>query len=90
MRHGRVTGNSITAHCFICRKDMKKQDKTNYVKTAFCYLDCKMPLCKADRSNEKWPMTCYYEHKCSTDNEIGCTDVSSRRRTFPKDKQLLL
>ena len=90
MRRGRATGNSITAHCFICRKYMKKQGTTNYVQTAFRCLDCKMPLCKADRTTEKRPMSCYYEHKCSEDSEIGCTDVSSRKRIFPKDKQLLL
>ena len=87
---GRATGNSITAHCFICRKYMKKEGKTNYVQTAFRCSDCKMPLCKADRSSEKRPMSCYFEHKFSEDSDIGCSDVTSRRRNFPKEKQLLL
>jgi hypothetical protein len=88
--YGRATGNSITAHCFICRKYMNQEGKTNYVQTAFRCSDCKMPLCKSDKSNEKWPMTCYFEHKCSEDSDIGCSDVTSRRRNFPKEKQLLL
>jgi hypothetical protein len=33
--HERATGNSITAHCFICRKYMKKEGKANYIQTAF-------------------------------------------------------
>jgi hypothetical protein len=51
--YGRATGNSITAHCFICRKYMNQEGKTNYVQTAFRCSDCKMPLCKSDKSNEK-------------------------------------
>ncbi len=44
IRYGRTTGNSITAHCYICRKYMKKAGKTNYVQTAFRCSDCKMPV----------------------------------------------
>lgn len=87
---GRETGNSITAHCYICRKYMKKAGTTNYVQTAFRCSDCKMPVCKTDRSNEKRPLSCYFEHKCSEDSEIGCTDLNSKRRTFPKHKRVLL
>jgi hypothetical protein len=75
---GRATGNSITAHCYICRKYMKKKGITSYVQTAFRCLDCKMPVCKADRSNDKRPLSCYFEHKCSEDREIGCTDLNSK------------
>jgi hypothetical protein len=82
---GRATGNSITANCYICRKYMKEAGKTNYVQTAFRCLDCKMPICKADRSNSSRTMTCYLEHKCSDDTEIGCSDVRCHRKTFPKN-----
>ena len=70
-KHGRATGNSITANCYICHKYMKKANATNYVQMAFHCSDCKMPVCKIDRSNERRPNSCYLEHKTSKDSIIG-------------------
>jgi hypothetical protein len=89
-KYRRASGNSITANCYICRKYMKTENATNYVQTAFRCIDCKMPVCKADRTNEQRPTSCYLEHKTSTDSDIGCMELCNKRRTFPKNKRVLL
>jgi hypothetical protein len=89
-KHRRAAGNSITANCYICHKYMKKANATNYVQTAFHCSDCKMPVCKIDRSNERRPMSFYFEHKSSKDSKIGCLELSSKHRMFPKEKRVLL
>jgi len=89
-KHRRAAGNSITANCYICHKYMKKANATNYVQTAFHCSDCKMPVCKTDRSNERRPNSCYLEHKTSKDSIIGWLELSSKRRTFPKERWVLL
>jgi len=89
-KHGRATGNSITSNCYICQKYMKKANVTKYVQTAFRCYNCKIPVCKTDRSNEQQPMPCYLEHKSSKDSKMGCLELDSKRRTFPEEKRVLL
>ncbi len=87
-KHNRGTGSSITANCFVRRKYIYDKDKANYVQTSFCCIDCKMPLCKADRRGNKRELTCYEEHRTSTDLTLGCNNVPKRHKKMRKDLQV--
>jgi hypothetical protein len=50
-RQGRNVGKSLHLNCYICRKYLTPMGDTEYVQTTLRYTDCKMPLCKKDRSN---------------------------------------
>jgi len=65
MMQGRNAGKSIHQNCFICRKYLTKEGDTEYNQTTFQCSDCKMPLCKKDRS-------CIEEHIKTTCEVVGC------------------
>lgn len=48
---GRNVGKSIHLNCFLCRKYLDSDGETIYRQTTFRCSECKMPLCKKDRSN---------------------------------------
>ena len=78
-KHGRTLGNSITANCYICHKYILKQGQTDYMQNV---------LCKADQSLGMQEMSCYLEHKSSTDPDIGCDMNNIKKgKTFRKEKQ---
>ena len=85
----RSKGGSITANCYICRKYIPREGANNYKTTSFCCKNCKMPLCMTDRSNSV-RMSCYNEHKTTTDPDLGCTQQCKRNYRFPKSKMLIL
>ena len=89
-KHKWISGSAITSNCFICHKYVMTEGETNYMKMCFCCIDCKMPLCLADRHSTKREMTCYQEHKSSTDLDIGCTSACKKGRIFPKTKQIFI
>ena len=89
-KHNWMKGSAIMANCFMCQKYIMEKNTTNYVKTTFCCLDCRMPLCLADWHSEKREMMCYQEHKSSTDTDIGCYTNCVRNRSFPKAKQVFI
>jgi hypothetical protein len=53
---GQATGNGITAHCYICRKYMKKKGITNYVQTAFHCSDCPCVRLIEAMTNDRFPV----------------------------------
>jgi hypothetical protein len=85
----RSKGGSITANCYICRKYIPREGANNYKTTSFCCKNCKMPLCMTDRSNSV-RMSCYNEHKTTTDPDLGCTQQCKRNYRFPKSKMIIL
>jgi hypothetical protein len=48
---GRNVGKSIHLNCFLCRKYLDSNVETTYRQTTFRCSECKIPLCKKDRSN---------------------------------------
>jgi hypothetical protein len=79
----------IGQNCYICRKYLKDDGSTRYNKTAHCCMDCKAPLCLVDRSTSRaGRMSCYMEHKTSSDPDIGCTSICKHNAAFPKSKQV--
>lgn len=85
----RLKGRVIGQNCYICRKYLKEDGSTRYNKTAHCCMDCKAPLCLVDRSTSRaGRMSCYMEHKTSSDPDIGCTSICKRNAAFPKSKQV--
>ena len=66
--------------------------ETEYIQTTFCCSDCKMPLCKKDRSNPEIGRhkSCIDEHIMSTCDTVGCHGNDRHYSNFPKDKQVQL
>jgi hypothetical protein len=89
---GRNVGRSIHQNCFICRKYLTPMGETEYIQTTFRCSDCKMPLCKKDRSNPEIGRhkSCIDEHIMSTCDTVGCHGNDRHYSNFPKDKQVQL
>jgi len=89
---GRNVGRSIHQNCFICRKYLTPTGETEYIQTTFRCSDCKMPLCKKDRSNIATGRlkNCIDEHIESTCEVVGCFGSDRRYTNFPRDKQVQL
>jgi hypothetical protein len=91
-RRGRNVGKSMHLNCYICQKYLTPMGNTEYIQTTFRCSDCKMPLCKKDRSNsvigrEK---SCLDEHITSKCKTVGCYGSDRQFMHFPRDKQVQL
>ena len=91
-RRGRNVGRSIHQNCYICRKYLTPYGGTEYIQTTFRCSDCKMPLCKKDRSNPGIGRhkSCIDEHITSTCETVGCHGSERHYTNFPKEKQVQL
>jgi hypothetical protein len=91
-RRGRNVGKSLHLNCYICRKYLTPFGDTEYVQTTFRCIDCKMPLCKKDRSNPTIgrDQSCVDEHMNSKCQTVGCYGSDRQYSNFPKEKQVQL
>ncbi len=91
-RRGRNVGKSIHLNCFVCRKYLDPGGEVNYVQTTFRCYECKMPLCKKDRSNPTIGRnkSCVDEHVETDCKVVGCFGYDQQYAFFPKDEQVQL
>jgi len=89
---GRNVGRSIHHNCFVCRKYLTPTGETEYVQTTFRCSECKMPLCKKDRSNPGIgrPKSCVDEHLAATCDTLGCYGNDRKYSRFPREEQVQL
>jgi hypothetical protein len=79
----RLKGCTIGQNFYICHKYLKE----DYTKTSHGCMACKAPLCLVDRSTSRaGGMSCYMEHKTSSDPHIGCTSISKHNAAFQEVK----
>ena len=89
---GRNVGKSVHLNCFLCRKYLDSDGETIYRQTTFRCSECKMPLCKKDRSNPTIGRlkSCVDEHAESDCKVVGCFGDNRQYIVFPKEKQVQL
>jgi len=89
---GKNVGRSIHKNCFICCKYLTPTGETEYIQTTFHCSDCKMPLCKNDRSNIATGRlkNCLDEHIETTCEVVGCFGSDLYYTNFSRDKQVQL
>jgi hypothetical protein len=92
LRRGRIVGKSLHQNCFICRKYLTPEGDTEYNQTTFRCSDCKMPLCKKDRSNRDIGrnQSCMIEHIPTQCEVVGCFGSDRSYSNFPREKQAQL
>lgn len=75
LRNGKTVGKPMTLKCFICKIHLlagtQKQQTTSWWSQ-----DCKMPICKADRSVQI--LTCLEEHMQSIAAVLGCITKNTK------------
>jgi hypothetical protein len=91
-KRGRNVGKSIHLNCFVCRKYLNADGDTEYKQTTFRCYECKMPLCKKDRSDQTIGRlkSCIDEHAESNCPVVGCFGDDRQYNVFPKEKQVQL
>jgi hypothetical protein len=92
IKRGRNVGKSMHQNCYICRKYLTPEGDTVYNQTTFRCSECKMPLCKKDRSN---PLigrdeSCILEHVTTKCEVVGCLGSDRSYLNFPREKQIQL
>ena len=92
LSRGRNVGRSIHQNCYICRKYLTPEGDTEYNQTTFRCMDCKMPLCKKDRSNPAIGrnQSCMVEHIKSRCEVVGCFGSDRSYSIFPRENQVQL
>ena len=85
--HNKRTGNAHTLNCFICRRYRDPKTDKPYINrtTAFWCNDCKMPLCRGDRTKTDpgRDITCLEEHLNAEDGVFACNELHPRDRKVP-------
>ena len=91
-KSGRNVATARAMTCFICRGYLLADGTTDYKGTAFCCSECKMPLCKKDRTEGCMgrTSTCLEDHLASEHDVIGCYPPRDKSAEYPKEKVVSL
>ena len=86
---GRTIGSAVHKNCYVCRKYLKQDGRTNYRPTIFQCKLCKMPICKKSRvdMSQNRLQTCMEEHIETTEHHLMCTHYKASSE-YPKEKQV--
>jgi hypothetical protein len=92
LSRGRNVGKSIHQNCYVCRKYLTPEGDTEYNQTTFRCSDCKMPLCKKDRSDPDTGrnQSCMVEHITTKCKVVGCFGSDRGYTKFPRENQVQL
>ncbi len=92
LSQGRNVGKSLHQNCYICHKYLTPEGDTEYNQTTFQCSDCKMPLCKKDRSDPDigHNQSCMVEHIKTKCKVVGCFGSDRAYSKFPRENQVQL